>query len=83
MFTIAIKMLLGDRTKYLILVMGIAFATLLINQQGAIFIGLLIRSTGPLQNVTPPDLWASDPGVRFIDSGPPDTTRPTPHARSA
>ncbi len=66
MFTVALKMLFGDRTKYAILVLGIAFATLLINQQGAIFLGLLIRATGPLQNVHQPDLWVSDPGVRFI-----------------
>jgi putative ABC transport system permease protein len=66
MLTIALKMLFGDRTKYAILVLGIAFATLLINQQGAIFLGLLIRATGPLQNVHQPDLWVADPGVRFI-----------------
>ncbi|HLO42081.1 MAG TPA: ABC transporter permease [Phycisphaerales bacterium] len=66
MLKIALKMLFGDRTKYAILVLGIAFATLLINQQGAIFLGLLIRATGPLQNVHQPDLWVSDPGVRFI-----------------
>lgn len=66
MLKIALKMLFGDRTKYAILVLGIAFATLLINQQGAIFLGLLVRATGPLQNVHQPDLWVSDPGVRFI-----------------
>lgn len=66
MLTIALKMLFGDRTKYAILVLGIAFATLLINQQGGIFLGLLVRATGPLQNVHQPDLWVADPGVRFI-----------------
>ncbi|GMV27453.1 MAG: hypothetical protein AMXMBFR58_34840 [Phycisphaerae bacterium] len=66
MLAIAVKMLFGDRTKYTILVLGIAFATLLINQQGAIFLGLLVRATGPLQNVHQPDLWVADPGVRFI-----------------
>ncbi len=66
MLRIGIKMLFGDRTKYLILVLGIAFATLLINQQGGIFLGLLVRATGPLQNVHQPDLWVADPGVRFI-----------------
>ncbi|MCC6427269.1 MAG: ABC transporter permease [Phycisphaerales bacterium] len=66
MLRIALKMLFGDRTKYAILVLGIAFATLLINQQGGIFLGLLTRATGPLQNVHQPDLWVSDPGVRFI-----------------
>lgn len=66
MLSIALKMLFGDRTKYVTLVLGLAFATLLMNQQGAIFLGLLIRSTGPLQNVHQPDLWVTDPSTRFI-----------------
>ncbi len=63
---IALRMLLGDRAKYLSLVCGLAFAVLLISQQGAIFLGLLTRSTGPLQNVNQPDLWVGDPWVRWI-----------------
>ena len=42
-------MLVGDTGKYLTLVLGLAFATLLINQQASFFLGLLVRSTGPLQ----------------------------------
>jgi putative ABC transport system permease protein len=59
-------MLLGDRAKYLALVIGLSFAVLLIAQQGSIFLGLLLRSTGPLQNVSQPDLWITDPYVKFI-----------------
>lgn len=66
MWRVALRMLLGDRAKYLALVVGLAFAVLLIAQQGSIFLGLLIRSTGPLQNVNQPDLWVTDPYVRFI-----------------
>jgi putative ABC transport system permease protein len=58
---IALKMLFGDTGKYLTLVLGLAFATLLINQQASFFLGLLVRSTGPLQNVGQPDLWVIDP----------------------
>jgi len=47
MLFVALRMLFGDRTKYITLVMGLAFATLLINQQAAIFMGLLKQSTGP------------------------------------
>jgi putative ABC transport system permease protein len=54
-------MLFGDSGKYLTLVLGLAFATLLINQQASFFLGLLVRSTGPLQNVGQPDLWVIDP----------------------
>lgn len=63
---IAIKMLVGDRAKYLSLVFGLAFAVLLIAQQGSIFLGLLLRSTGFLQNIAQPDLWIADPHIRYI-----------------
>ncbi|MGH7131663.1 MAG: ABC transporter permease [Phycisphaerales bacterium] len=66
MNTIALKMLLGDRAKYVSLVAGLAFAVLLMSQQGAIFMGLLKRSSGALQNVGQPDLWVADPYVRWI-----------------
>lgn len=66
MLSIALKMLLGDKAKYISLVAGLAFATLLMSQQGAIFMGLLERSTGPLQNVDQPDLWVADPYVRWV-----------------
>ena len=66
MNTIALKMLLGDRAKYISLIAGLAFAVLLMSQQGAIFMGLLKRSSGALQNVGQPDLWVADPYVRWI-----------------
>jgi putative ABC transport system permease protein len=66
MFRIALRMLFGDRTKYITLVLGLAFAALLMNQQGAIFLGLLRLSTGPLQNVTQNDLWVTDPDTPWI-----------------
>lgn len=58
-------MLFGDRTKYLTLVLGIAFAALLINQQASFFIGLLVRASGPLQNIGQPDLWVMDPHTKW------------------
>lgn len=66
MIHVAMRMLFGDRTKYITLVMGLAFAALLMNQQGAIFLGLLTQATGPLQNVTQPDLWVVDPGIQWV-----------------
>lgn len=66
MFHVALRMLFGDRTKYLTLVLGLAFAALLMNQQGAIFMGLLRQATGPLQNVTQGDLWVTDPDTPWI-----------------
>ena len=38
---VALKMLTGDRAKYLGIVFGVAFATLLMAQQSAIFCGLM------------------------------------------
>ena len=66
MLRIAMLMLLGDRGKYLALVLGLAFAVLLIAQQAAIFLGLLLRATGPLQNVGQADLWIADKSSRYI-----------------
>lgn len=59
-------MLFGDRSKYATLVAGLAFAALLMCQQGAIFLGLLTQATGPLQNVRQPDLWVADPGITWV-----------------
>jgi putative ABC transport system permease protein len=66
MWRIALRMLLGDRAKYLSLVFGISFAVLLITQQGAIFLGLMLQATGPLQNISQPDLWVTDPYVKWV-----------------
>ena len=41
MYRIAMKMLMGDRAKYLGIIMGLTFASLLITQQMAIFVGLI------------------------------------------
>ena len=64
---IAIKMLVGDRAKFLGIVMGLTFAALLINQQGSIFCGLMLRTCGQITDITGADLWVMDPAVRYID----------------
>jgi len=66
MFKVALAMLFGDRAKYLTLVLGLSFAALLIAQQGAIFLGLLTRATGPLQNMTQADLWVTDSSTHYV-----------------
>ena len=40
---IALKMLVGDRMKYISLVAGIAFAALLVTQQSSIFTGFAMQ----------------------------------------
>ncbi len=64
---IALKMLMGDRAKYLGIVMGVTFASLLITQQLAIFIGLMGRTYGAITDMGLPDIWVMDPKVQFID----------------
>ncbi len=59
-------MLFRDRGKYLSLVVGLSFATLLIAQQGSIFLGLIKRSTGPLQNIFQADLWVADRNTSYV-----------------
>jgi putative ABC transport system permease protein len=64
---IALKMLVGDRAKFLGIVLGLTFAALLITQQGSIFCGLMLRTCGQVTDITGADLWVMDPTVRYID----------------
>src|SRR5215211_1117073 len=64
---IALKMLVGDRAKYLGIIMGLTFASLLITQQLAIFVGLMTRTYGAITDLALPDVWVMDPKVQFID----------------
>jgi putative ABC transport system permease protein len=64
---IALTMLMGDRGKYLGIVMGLTFASLIMTQQPAIFLGLMSRSYSFISDVGLPDIWVMDPKVQFID----------------
>ncbi len=64
---IALKMLTGDRAKYLGIVAGVTFAALLIAQQASIACGLLLRTTSTILDIADVDLWVMDPNVEFID----------------
>ena len=64
---IAIKMLVGDKAKFLGIVMGLTFAALLIAQQGSIFCGLMLRTCAQVTDITGVDLWVMDRSVRYID----------------
>jgi putative ABC transport system permease protein len=60
-------MLIGDRGKYLGIIMGLTFASLLITQQSSIFTGLMTRTYGAISDLSQPDIWVMDPKVQFID----------------
>lgn len=64
---VALKMLIGDSAKYVGLVFGITFSTLLISQQTSIFMGVLNRTTSQINDVRDADLWVMDPRVSHID----------------
>lgn len=64
---VALKMLMGDRAKYLGIIMGLTFASLLITQQASIFVGLMSRTFGFLSDTRLPEVWVMDPKVQFVD----------------
>lgn len=67
MYLIALRMLFGDRGKYLGLVLGVAFTTLLVNQQVGILLGLLDRAGSAVTDAAEADIWVMDPGVTTLD----------------
>lgn len=64
---VAIRMLTGDRVKFLGLVFGIAFSTLLITQQLTLFVNLIFRGGVAVQEVSTADIWVMDPASRTAD----------------
>ena len=70
---VAIRMLTGDRVKFIGLVFGIAFSTLLITQQLTIFVNLLMRGASAVNEVATANIWVMDPVGRT-----PEITLPMP-----
>ena len=70
---VALKMLVGDRLKYIALVAGIAFAALLITQQASIFTGFTLRTGVWIRETTAggADLWVMDPQVQMSEGPKP------------
>ncbi|CAN5829504.1 ABC transporter permease [soil metagenome] len=62
---VALKMLVGDRLKYIGLVAGIAFAASLIVQQASILVGLAYQTGAFIRDTSFADLWLMDEQVRF------------------
>jgi len=66
MIDLALKMLLGDRAKYVMLISGLTFASLLMTEQAAIFCGIMQWSGSTLDNVGAP-IWVVDPMVEQVN----------------
>jgi putative ABC transport system permease protein len=67
---LALRMLTGDRSKYLGLIFGVTFATLLMTQQVSIFMGILTRTGNQILEVRDADIWVMDNRVRYLDEAP-------------
>jgi putative ABC transport system permease protein len=66
MLRLALKMLFGDRAKYLMLVCGLTFCALLMTQQSSVFCGLLLWTTATIRNIRAP-IWVADEKVDQVN----------------
>ncbi|ACB95734.1 ABC transporter permease [Beijerinckia indica] len=73
MNAVALRMLFGDRAKYIGLIFGIAFSTMLMSNQISIFTGLMLRTANQILDAREPDIWVMDPRVEYIDEIEPMT----------
>lgn len=64
---IALKMLTGDRGKYVAIIFGVTFASLLITEQSATFCGVMLRTTSQIRDTHGADIWVMNPNVRYVD----------------
>lgn len=67
MHFIALRMLTGDRAKYLGLVFTIAFASFLLTNQISIFVGIIQRTASQIVDVVDADIWVMDPATEYVD----------------
>lgn len=70
MLRLALKMLFGDHAKYLMLISGITFATLLMTQGAALFCGIMSWTFSPLRNMRA-HVWVTDPKVEQVNDSKP------------
>ena len=66
MFHLALKMLVGDKAKFLMLLGGLFFAALLMTQQCAVFFGLLSWTTSHLSNIRS-KIWVVEAKVEQVN----------------
>jgi putative ABC transport system permease protein len=64
---IALKMLTGDRAKYLALIFAIAFSTFLLENQTSIFAGILRRTGSQIRDVTEAAIWVMDGNTEYFE----------------
>lgn len=64
---IALKMLTGNRAKYLALIFAIAFSTFLLENQTSIFAGILRRTGSQIRDVTEAAIWVMDRDTEYFE----------------
>ena len=68
---VALRMLTGDRAKYLGLIFAIAFSTFLLENQTSIFAGIMKRTGNQITDVTDADVWVMDPATKYFEETKP------------
>jgi putative ABC transport system permease protein len=79
---VAVRMLLGNRPKYVAMLFGLTFAALLICQQCSIFCGVMRMCTGQIRDVEDASIWVLAPHTRHIDDLKPMTDSQAEAVRS-
>ena len=64
---VALKMLTGDRAKYLGLIFTIAFCTFLLENQTSIFAGILKRTGSQIADVIDAEIWVMDAKTEYFE----------------
>jgi len=64
---VALRMLTGDRAKYLGLIFAIAFSTFLLENQTSIFAGIMRRTGSQIIDVTEANVWVMDPATKYFE----------------
>jgi putative ABC transport system permease protein len=67
MYEVALRMLLADRAKYLGLIFGIAFSTMLMSNQVTTFVCLMLRTASQIMDAREADIWVMDPRIQHVD----------------
>lgn len=65
MLRVALKILTGDRGKYLGLILGLTFTSFFMTQQPALFLGILNMAYGFMSDAGLADLWVMDSHVKY------------------
>ena len=67
MIAIALKMLVGNRSKYLGIVLALAFTAFLTTQLPSVLLGILQRTYSFITDIGAGDVWVMDPKVQYVD----------------